>query len=68
MPETLAAAIRERIKTDQDIYVIRPPDLCRLWPKLEESGIIRQVRAFARKHGCRLHSYRRGIGAFIIKR
>ena len=66
--EALRAAIRERIKTDQDLYLIKAPDLCRLWPHLEESQIIRQVRSLANKNGARLYAYYRGIGAYLIKR
>ena len=65
--EALSQTIRQRIKTDQDIYVIKPADLIRLWPNLEDTERYKQVAAFVEKHGWKLYAYHRGTGAFIIK-
>jgi intergrase/recombinase len=65
--EALARAIEERIKTDQDIYVIKPEELFRVWADVDDDERYKKVSAFAQKHGCRLHTYHRGVGAFVIK-
>jgi hypothetical protein len=65
--DSLTRAIGSRIKTDQDIYVIKPQELFRLWPDMDDDERFKRVNAFAQKHGWLLYAYDRGTGAFIIK-
>src|SRR6516165_9207728 len=42
--ETLAATIRDCIKSDQDIYVIQPAQMFRFWPNTDDETRFKQIQ------------------------
>ena len=63
--EQLVQQVESALQT-QTYCFVRPDELQRVWPHVDETHREQVVREFAHQHGWRVFSYNRGVGAMIV--
>lgn len=64
--QTLVQQIASALDTQKHCFV-RPEELKRVWPSIGEEEREDLVRHFARKHGWRIFTYSRVLGAMFVR-
>jgi len=64
--QTLVQRIESGIEKEKVCFV-RPDELHRVWPEFTEFERETVVRSFAHKHGWRVFTYSRALGAMFVR-
>jgi hypothetical protein len=63
--QMLVQQIESTLQTEKHCF-IRPDELQRVWPHVNDYDRETAVRVFAREHGWSVFTYARGLGAMIV--
>jgi hypothetical protein len=63
--QTLVQRIKETLERERQCF-IRPEELKRVWPSIDDEERERRVREFAEENGFRIFTYSRVLGAMFV--